>query len=79
MNSQIGLLPRLADKSKSCNNTLCDWYICTINEPGWVKMIKLILQLNIDKLTPTVQKQSLKRQYYKDFFFKESIFVINLE
>ena len=50
-NSQIGLLPWLADKSKSCNNTLCDWYICTINEPGWVKMIKLILERNIDKIT----------------------------
>ena len=28
-----------------------DWYICTTNEPGQVKMIKLILEQNIDKTT----------------------------
>ena len=34
------------------NSMLGDWDICTINEPGQVKMIKLIFQLNIDKTTP---------------------------
>lgn len=33
------------------NSMLGDWDICTINEPDQVKMIKLILQLNIDKTT----------------------------
>ena len=34
------------------NSMLGDWDICTINEPGQVKMIKLIFQLNIDKTSP---------------------------
>ena len=34
------------------NSMLGDWDICTTNEPGQVKMIKLIFQLNIDKTNP---------------------------
>ena len=41
------------------NSMLGDWYICTINEPGQVKMIKLILQLNIDKTTANQNISSL--------------------